>query len=82
VRPVDQTSYGALDGNCFSACIASILEVPLTAVPYFWGPGQDQFIQWLEEQGHVSTFLVRAVGLFRAYPVSAHGQPGFLQQGA
>lgn len=32
MKPVDQTSFG-WTGNCFSACIASILELPIEAVP-------------------------------------------------
>ena len=32
--PVFQTRYSAQTfGNCFEACVASILELPLTAVP-------------------------------------------------
>jgi hypothetical protein len=31
--PVEQTRFNAEDGNCHPACIASILEVPLDAVP-------------------------------------------------
>lgn len=30
--PVQQTSFGN-DGDCFSACVASILELPITKVP-------------------------------------------------
>ena len=35
MRPVDQTGYGVSDGNCLSAALASILEVPVEAVPRF-----------------------------------------------
>lgn len=31
--PVDQDRHG-LNGNCMAACLASILEVPLTEVPF------------------------------------------------
>ena len=37
--PVTQTRTGA-DGNCFAACLASILEIPLRSVPDF-GDGDD-----------------------------------------
>ncbi len=30
---VDQTKYTEKDGNCFAACLASILEVPLSEIP-------------------------------------------------
>lgn len=33
MKPVEQTRLNAHDGNCHAACIASILEVPLEAVP-------------------------------------------------
>lgn len=33
--PVYQTIFGAPDGNCFQACIASVLELPLDDVPHF-----------------------------------------------
>ena len=55
MKPIDQTGYiPYVDGNCFSACIASILEIPLEDVPLFhsdegtnnWG---DKFIKWCED---------------------------------
>lgn len=42
MQPVVQTRTGA-DGNCFAACLASILEIPLKQVPEFT---EDD---WLEE---------------------------------
>ena len=33
--PAYQTVFGSEKGNCFAACIASILEVPLDTVPNF-----------------------------------------------
>jgi len=33
MRPVDQTRFGAPDGNCMEACVASILELELDEVP-------------------------------------------------
>lgn len=41
MKPVDQTRFGGLDhppderGDCWSACIASLLEIPLSEVPHF-----------------------------------------------
>lgn len=40
MKPVDQAQFGTKPGkpdagNCFSACIASILELPITAIPNF-----------------------------------------------
>ena len=33
--PVDQTTFGEDNGNCYSACIASILELDIKDVPTF-----------------------------------------------
>jgi hypothetical protein len=38
VKPVDQTTFGSPGGNCLSACIASLLELPIDYVPYFGPP--------------------------------------------
>jgi len=43
-------------GNCISACVASILEMPIEAVPFFvdehWWP---RFLGWLAERGLTAT---------------------------
>lgn len=54
MRPVDQTTYGVNDGNCFPACIASILEISIDEVPRFFGPSVD-FLRWLAPQGLSAT---------------------------
>ncbi len=51
MHPVDQTTYGPNDGNCFSACLASILEIPLAEVPLFLGAYWDDFLPWLADRG-------------------------------
>lgn len=35
MKPVNQTMFGKDDGNCFPACLASVLELSLYAVPHF-----------------------------------------------
>ena len=35
MEPVDQTIFGNTNGNCFPACLASILEIPLDTIPNF-----------------------------------------------
>ena len=35
--PLYQDVFTAHNGNCFQACIASIFEIPLNAVPHFCG---------------------------------------------
>jgi len=58
---VDQTVFGVPGGNCFSACVATILECDLTEVPYFMGGPEEwerdggkwweRFQAWLEPRG-------------------------------
>jgi hypothetical protein len=48
MRPVDQTTFGFPGGNCFSACVASLLEVPLEDVPQFMGDTLDDDSTWYE----------------------------------
>lgn len=55
---VDQTVFTVPGGNCFSACIATLLDIPLDAVPYFMGdfsePGEAwwlRFLAWLKPRG-------------------------------
>ena len=60
VIPVDQTTFGS-EGNCFSACVASILELPISEVPQFMtvaglndGDGLawwDRFTTWCRDRG-------------------------------
>jgi len=61
MEPAQQTSFGK-KGNCFSACIASILEVPLDTVPVFcvdfpsrWA---EKANEWLHEHHGVMLFCV------------------------
>jgi hypothetical protein len=56
MKPVDQTKFGRLAGNCMQACIASILEIPIEEAfdssPY--GPGKEwwnPFQEWCEDHG-------------------------------
>lgn len=59
VIPVDQTTFGRVEGNCFSACVASILELDIEQVPWFmgskdWWPG---FTQWCDAVGAEAMYL-------------------------
>lgn len=57
MKPVDQTLFGGEVGNCFAACIASLLELPLESVPNFCAHSHggtawfDGFVSWLKERG-------------------------------
>lgn len=53
MKPVDQTITGDR-GDCFRACLASILEVPTLDVPHFFDEAEDMHaatIQWLAPKG-------------------------------
>ena len=43
MKPVQQTIYDGEHGNCHAACVASIFELPLHAVPNFQQEGNDFF---------------------------------------
>lgn len=56
MKPITQTIFGEGKGNCFAACVASVLEAPLEDVPNFcadhapdewWG----EFTRWLDRFG-------------------------------
>lgn len=56
MKPVLQTRFGVPDGNCFSACVASILEVPIEEVPAYQCDLADEvywhrWVVWLWEHG-------------------------------
>ena len=54
MTPVDQTIMGVPLGDCYRACIASILDLPLDDVPNFYEDerGQTQAaIEWLSSRG-------------------------------
>lgn len=40
--PVYQTRFGKPHGNCVEACIASIMEIPITDIPYSDSPDYDR----------------------------------------
>lgn len=45
MKPVMQTITGS-SGNCMSACLASILELPIEVVPNFFDAGPDDSDWW------------------------------------
>jgi hypothetical protein len=53
MKPVDQTTFGVGLGNCLSACVASLLHLPIEEVPHF---GADdlwfqRLCDWLAPRG-------------------------------
>jgi len=53
MKPVYQTDITKTTGNCFSACVASILEVPVEKVPNFLASGnmKEGVEKWFSERG-------------------------------
>lgn len=53
--PVTQTDFSMPGGNCFAACVASLLELPLERVPNFHGMYGENwlspFTRWLKDFG-------------------------------
>jgi hypothetical protein len=47
LKPVLQTKFGKPEGNCFAACIASILECDLADLPDFADkPADENWLAW------------------------------------
>lgn len=52
MKPVDQTVFGYPNGNCFAACVASLLELPIEEMPSIEGKGfYVVWEKWLAERG-------------------------------
>lgn len=67
MRAVDQTISSHVNGNCFEACVASILELPLDEVPTFVGGNSEEwfeaFAAWMATRGHAAAYLPHAPGM-------------------
>ncbi len=53
MKQVDQTTFGDDIGNCFSACVASILHLAIDDVPFFGADSLwfQRFADWLAPRG-------------------------------
>lgn len=50
--PIDQTKFGRLEGNCTTACVASILECSIDDIPPGYigdGSGWNEGDNWMEQ---------------------------------
>ena len=47
MKPVTQTIFTAPGGDCMAACVASILDLPLDAVPNPQGEDSAWFLEWV-----------------------------------
>lgn len=68
MRPVDQTRFGAGEGDCFAACLASLLELSIEQVPNFCADTSGEDTEWFT---HVRAWLRG----FRLTAVCMHGPP-------
>src|SRR5262245_45006179 len=62
MKPVDQTVFGLPHGNCFAACVASVIELPIEKVPNFVLEGDrwfDAAAEWLDERGYTLLWVKR-----------------------
>lgn len=79
MRPVDQTIFvndpRSIPGDCLRACVASLWDLPLEAVPHFalYRDWRTALIGWLDDRGAI----MRLVWTDRAGDVSPRwpGQP-------
>lgn len=83
MTPVDQTTFGPEGGNCFSACVASILEIPITQVPFFmepdeWWPG---FVEWCRRRGVAAQFYYADEHVPAGYSIAGGYSPTDPMQG-
>ena len=81
--PVEQTRLGYPNGNCFNACIASVLERPLEEIPDLMlgtdGKGKGWwplYQQWFREQGFEATaYLYDDIWFPRGYSLMSAQSP-------
>lgn len=72
--PIVQTLYGNWQGNCWTACLASILEYPVEKIPNFFVLYKNSVLmrttEWLNENFGLGIISVR---VDRTYPISHTG---------
>ncbi len=83
--PVNQTIFKSPGGDCFRACVASIFEMPIEAVPHFLGESAgthgvgwaqeywEAVLAFSEEHGHEVKFLEPCNAPDAAQTVAATG---------
>jgi hypothetical protein len=61
MKPVYQTKFGDKEGNCFAACLASLLEIEIDSVPDFYALYRSawylRFQDWLQQFGLVAVMF-------------------------
>lgn len=74
MKPVMQTKYGYPDGNCFAACIASLLELSLDEVPAISSADDDYWQQW-------QTWLAPRGLMMISWPCQVEAGPTMVPEG-
>lgn len=78
MTPLHQTKFGTPEGNCIAACVASIMEKPLSEVPNFIMPKfeewQDRLDEWLAQFG-LSSVCVSSEAMPGAYSIACGVSP-------
>lgn len=66
--PVFQTIMDSQNGNCYAACLASILECSLEGIPNFMEKGPDRFDNILTKWLETKNFVILSVNIVRDEP--------------
>ena len=66
--PVYQTVLTKENGNCYAACLASILECSLEDVPNFMADGSDEFDNLLNKWAGDTNFTIMSINMHRDIP--------------
>ncbi len=73
--PVTQTKFGPEEGNCFSACVASILELGIEDVPHFCAYSNKRWLReaeaWLRENYNLTLLSFASRGTSGVYCIPA-----------
>lgn len=60
MKPVTQTKFDGVEGNCLMSCVASILEKPLDSLPYYNPSANDwygEFSAVMAEMGYHTDYF-------------------------
>lgn len=85
MKPVMQTAFGYPNGNCFAACVASLLELSIEEMPGIEGKRfEDVWDEWLSTRGLTYVDVPAGTGAFvRGYCIATGKSPrgGVTQSG-
>jgi hypothetical protein len=83
VTPVDQTTFGPGKGNCFSACVASVLDLTIEEVPFFMGSEDwvSALLLWCEQNGVDADFSTEFPAPAGDYVIVGGGSPRYSSVG-